>query len=91
MKQEKEPKVVFDINEHGAILSEMISDICDNMTSIQGFQELIKGKKADAKAATGIDSKQLTKLIKIKFDETRERFEEENNEVLEIYDIIFKR
>lgn len=91
MKQEKEPKVVFDINQHGAMLNEIIDDICDNLLQISVRQDMVKGKKADAKKATGIDSKQLTKLIKMRFDQTRERFENENNEVLEIYDAIFKK
>lgn len=88
MKEEK-LKVEFDKHVHGATLKTLIEEASDHMLTIEGFQDLIKDIKSRAKDELGVDGKMFGKLLRIRHKEIRESFENENEEVIDLYDTVF--
>lgn len=63
-------------------------------SNIKTQSEILAGSfkdvKSKAKTDYGIDGKTFGKLFKLYHEQARESFEEENNELLEMYDVIDK-
>lgn len=67
---------------------EIIKEASNITTEIELKQGSVKDIKARAKTEFGIDGKLFGKLFKLYHNQAREQFEEENTEVLEIYDML---
>lgn len=89
VQKEEKLKVEFDKHIHGGTLRSLIEEASDHRLTIEGFQDLIKDIKGRAKDELGVDSKMFNKLLNIRHKEIRESFENENEEVIELYDTVF--
>lgn len=69
---------------------ELIKDTSNITTMLEGEKAKLKDNKDRAKKEFGIDGKTFNKLFKLYHNQAREQFEEENTELLEIYDVIVK-
>jgi len=69
---------------------ELIKDTSNITTMLEGEKAKLKDNKARAKKEFGIDGKTFGKLFKLYHLQAREQFEEENTELLEMYDVIVK-
>lgn len=89
-KKEKEA-VVFDEAIHGAELKKLIVDAADNKLKISGFQTLISDTRTKAKDDLGVDGKMFNRLLNLYFKSTRDEFEAETEEAIELYDSVFPK
>lgn len=87
--KEKKEKVVFDPSVHNEELQRLIKDASANKLKAESFMDLAKDSAAKAKKL-GIEPKRFGQLLALYHKGTRDRFEDENTEVVEIYDSIFK-
>ncbi|QFR55916.1 dsDNA binding protein late transcription [Yersinia phage JC221] len=69
---------------------DLIKDTSNITTMLEGEKAKIKDNKARAKTEFGIDGKMFGKLFKLYHNQAREQYEEENNELIEMYDVIVK-
>lgn len=84
-------KIEFDEAVHGEKLAAMIKDASDQKTIMEGYAEKIKDIKNQAKDELGVDSKMWTRVFAIYHKQTRERFEAETDEALDLYDSLFPK
>ena len=82
-------KIEFDSATHGDDLKKLIEEASDNLLTIESYQTLIKDIRDRAKDELGVDSKLFNKILKLRHKEIREQFENENDEVLSLYDELF--
>lgn len=67
----------------------MIKEVVNHNTIISGYKEQIKEIRDAAKEA-GIETKLFNKLVKIYEKDEREKIENENTDLIEMYDTIFQ-
>lgn len=82
-------KVEFDEAVHGEELARMIRDASDQKTIQEAYGEKIKEIKQRAKEELGVDGKMWTTIFNMYHKQTRERFEAEKDEAVELYDRVF--
>lgn len=85
----KDEKVVFDEATHGEKLAAMIKDASDQKTIMESYADKIKDIKNAAKEELGVDGKKWSQVFRLYHSQTRERFEAEIDEAMELYDTIF--
>lgn len=83
-------KVEFDSAIHGDRLAALIRDASDQKTIQEAYGDKIKEIKKVAKDELGVDSKMWTNLFNMYHKSTRERFETERDEAVELYDELFE-
>ena len=71
-------------------VKELIKEASNVKTHIEHFQGSFKDIKSKAKTDYGIDGKTFGKLFKLYHEQARTAFEEQNNELIELYDVIDK-
>lgn len=71
-------------------LFDLIKDTSNITTLIEGERAKIKDNKTRAKTEFGIDGKTFGKLLKLYHNQARDQYEEENTELVEMYDVVFK-
>lgn len=88
-KEEKKVKVEFCPDTHGERLAELIKSASDTKLKIEGYTDEIKELRTTAKDEIGVDTKMFNQLFAIYHKGTRERFEDEKTEVVDMYDTVF--
>lgn len=90
-KQEKEKKVKieFDPTQHGSSLAQCIKNASDAKLKMEGYASEISELKQKAKDELGVDGKMFNTQFAMYHKGTRERFESEKTEAVELYDAIF--
>lgn len=71
-------------------VKELIKEDLNVKTQVEIFNGTFKDIKSKAKTDFGIDGKTFGKLFKLYHEQARTAFEEENNELIELYDMIDK-
>ena len=71
-------------------VKELIKEASNVKTQVEIFNGTFKDIKSKAKNDFGIDGKTFGKLFKLYHEQARTAFEEENNELIELYDMIDK-
>lgn len=89
--KEKKVKVEFDEAVHGEDLGKLIKDASNQKVIIEGYNGTINELKQKAKEELGVDGKLWNKVFNLYHKRTRERFESENTEVIDLYDSIFPK
>ncbi|QFR56190.1 late transcription dsDNA binding protein [Serratia phage Muldoon] len=89
MAKEKKVKVEFDADIHGETVAKAIKEFSDQLIIIDGYKDNLKAIRDKCIEETGIDGKHFNRLMKLRHDSIRDRFEAENTEVVELYDKIF--
>ncbi|QQK88189.1 double-stranded DNA binding protein [Providencia phage PSTRCR_127] len=82
-------KVEFDEAVHGEDLARMIKDASDQKTIMESYADKIKDIRNEAKEKLGVDGKKWNQVFRLYHSRTRERFEAEKDEALELYDSLF--
>ena len=82
-------KVEFCVDTHGERLAELIKDASDQKTIQEAYGDKIAEIKKVAKEELGVDGKMWTTVFGMYHKQTRERFETEKDEMVEVYDTIF--
>lgn len=85
----KDTKVEFDEAVHGEELARMIKDASDQKTIMESYGDKIKDIRNEAKEKLGVDGKKWNQVFRLYHSRTRERFEAEKDEALELYDTLF--
>ncbi|ASD52115.1 transcriptional regulator [Pseudomonas phage PspYZU05] len=85
----KREKVEFNADVHGEELARIIKDCSDNKLKAEGYMTLVSEAKSRAKEELGVSTKQFNMLLSMYHSDTRERFENEKDELVEIYDTVF--
>lgn len=89
MAKEQKVKVEFDKETHGNTLAGYIKSASDAKLKMEGYADEIKDLKDKAKTELGVDGKMFNQLFSLYHKGTRERFEDEKTEVVELYDSVF--
>ncbi|ARW57671.1 dsDNA binding protein [Kosakonia phage Kc304] len=89
VKEKKEKKVEFDEAVHGADLAKMVKEASDIRLKMEAYGDQIKEIKTRAKKELGVDGKLFNQVFALHHKGTRDRFESEKEEVVELYDSIF--
>jgi uncharacterized protein (UPF0335 family) len=89
MAKDKKVKVEFNQDEHGSTLAQYIKNASDVKIKIEAYNDEIKDIKDRAKEELGVDGKMFNQVFSLYHKGTRERFEDEKTEVVELYDTIF--
>ncbi|ADJ55351.1 transcriptional regulator [Escherichia phage RB16] len=71
-------------------IKDMIKEASNVKTQIEIHQGTLKDIKSKAKTDYGIDGKTFSKLFNLYHNQARTEFEEQNNELIELYDVIDK-
>lgn len=82
-------KVEFDEAVHGEELATLIKEASDQKTIQEAYGDKIKEIKQRAKDELGVDGKMWTTVFNMYHKQTRERFEAEKDEAVELYDRLF--
>lgn len=69
-------------------VNELIKEASNVRTEIDIKQGSFKDIKTKAKTDYGIDGKTFGKLFKLYHEQARDQFEEENNDLVRLYDLI---
>lgn len=67
---------------------DLIKETSNVTTMIEAKREDLKNIKTKAKTEYGIDGKTFNKLFKLYHNQARDQYEEEQNELLDMYDAI---
>lgn len=89
--KEKKVKVEFNQDEHGSTLAQYIKNASDAKLKMEGYAGEIAELRQKAKAELGVDTKMFNQLFGLYHKGTRERFEDEKTEVVELYDTVFDK
>lgn len=89
MAKEQKVKVEFNQEEHGNTLAQLIKSASDTKLKMEAYADEIKDIKDRAKVELGVDGKMFNQIFSLYHKGTRERFEDEKTEVVELYDTIF--
>lgn len=89
MAKKEKVAVEFDEAVHGDALKKLIKDASDLLLQAESFQIKVKDARDEAKSELGVDGKLFNQLLRIYHKDTREVFESEKDEVVELYDSIF--
>lgn len=87
--KEKKVKIEFNPAEHGGTLAQLVKAASDVKLKIEAYNDEIKDLKTRAKDELGVDSKMFNIQLGLYHKGTRERFEDEKNEAVELYDSLF--
>ena len=87
--KEKKVKVEFCPDTHGAELAKLIKAASDTKLKMEAYADEIKDLKDKAKTELGVDGKMFNTQLGLCHKGTRERFEDEKTEVVELYDAVF--
>ena len=81
--------VEYNPSVHGDQLKHCIKQCSDHKAIIEGANEAIREIRKTAQEELGVDGKTFNQVLKMYHKDEREKFENENDEVLEAYDAIF--
>lgn len=84
-------KVEFNPAVHGDQLEHCIKECSDHMAIIEGARTAINEIKKHAREELGVDGKDFNRMLSIFHKDQREKFENENSDLLVMYDAIFKK
>lgn len=82
-------KVEYNAAIHGDQLKHCIKQCSDHRAIIEGANEAIREIRKNAQDELGIDGKTFNQVLRMYHKNEREKFENENDDVLEAYDAIF--
>ncbi|MGL6228685.1 MAG: double-stranded DNA-binding protein [Culicoidibacterales bacterium] len=88
MSQETETE--FNIGSDKSKLAGLLNEVSNEMTMIEAHRDVIKDLKDKAKEL-GIEPKVFTKLASMHHKRSREDFESETAELVDLYDATFKK
>lgn len=91
MTKQTKVKVEFDPKIHGSQVEHLIRQCSDHKCIAESANEAFKDLKKQAKDEFGVDSKLFGQLFKIYHKDQREKFEDESEEVISVYDSIFAK
>lgn len=83
--------VEFDEAIHGEELAKLIKEASDTKLKISGYNLAIKDIRDRAKEELGVEGKKFNKLLALYHKGTRDEFETETEETVELYDSVFKK
>lgn len=89
MAKKEKVAVEFDEATHGEDLKKLIKEASDHLLQAESFRTKMKDARDTAKIELGVDGKVFNQLLKIYHKDTREVFESEKDEIVELYDSIF--
>lgn len=69
-------------------IKNMIKEVVNHNTIISGYKDQVKEIRDAAKEA-GVETKLFNKLVKIYEKDEREKIENENTDLIDLYDTIF--
>ena len=88
-KKTEKLKVEFDEAVHGNTLRELVEEASDELLLIEAKRDIITDIKSRAKSELGVDTKLFNSLLRLHHKKIRETFQNENDEVIEVYDAVF--
>lgn len=71
-------------------VKDLIKEASNVKTQVEIHQGTLKDIKSKAKTDYGIDGKTFNKLFTLYHNQARNEFEEQNNELVQLYDVIDK-
>ena len=86
----KKEVVEFNPATMAAALKDCIREASNHKVHIESHNDAVKEIKDRAKTELGVDGKVFNKLLKIYHKNERDQFENENSEVVDLYDSTFK-
>lgn len=89
MKANRKQKVEFNVDVHGEQLEAMFKEASGLKTQVESANAAIADIRKAAKDELGLKPAQFNKLFRVHHSGTREKFEDESNETMELYDAIF--
>lgn len=91
MAKVKKQAVEFNASIHGEMLNHLIRQASDHKAIAESATEAIGELKRQAKDELGVDSKMFGNLFKMYHKDQREEFEDQNEEVIAVYDSVFTK
>lgn len=88
-KKSKKVKVEFCPDTHGEELAKLVKSASDAKLKAEGYMGEVAELRTKAKDELGVTTKNFNQLFALYHKGTRERFEDEKTEVVELYDAVF--
>lgn len=88
-RQAKKQQVEFNEAVHGDRLKDLIKNASDIKTEIEAGNDALRDTRKLAKEELGVDGKMFNALLRIYHKDQREKFESENEQVVDVYDAVF--
>ena len=76
-------KIEFNPDLHSERLAELLKDSSDNKLKAESYLEIVKGNRQAAVEELGLKPKQFNALLTMYHSDTRERFENEKDEMVD--------
>lgn len=84
------PKVEYNPALHADSLKHSIKECSDHLAIIEGARTAMKEIKKHCKEELGVEPKLFQAMLNLYHQDARDKFEDEKEDILEIYDAIFK-
>ncbi|AHY25230.1 transcriptional regulator [Pectobacterium bacteriophage PM2] len=91
MAKTKKVKIEFNPSTMGDDLAKLVKSASDARLKIEGYSDEIAGLRTKAKEELGVDTKMFNTQLGLYHKGTRERFEDEKTEAVELYDTLFPK
>lgn len=82
-------KIEFNASAHGKLVEEQVKRASDIKFQIESFNEQLKEIREYTKDQTGLKPADFNFLVRLYHTQTREKVEEQSEEILGVYDAIF--
>lgn len=82
-------KIEFNASVHGKLVLEQVKRASDIKFQIESFNEQLKEIRDYTKQQTGMKPADFNFLVKVYHTQTRDKVEEQSEELLGVYDAIF--
>lgn len=86
MARTKKEKVEFNVSLHGEDLKKMLEEAVEVKTKMQLYAESIKDIRTRAKEELGLEPKKFNALLKLMFNQSKDEFAAEADELIDLYD-----
>lgn len=86
MARTKKEKVEFNASLHGEELKQMLEEAVEVKTKMQLYVESIKDIRTRAKEELGLEPKKFNALLKLMFNQSKDEFAAEADELIDLYD-----
>lgn len=86
MARTKKEKVEFNASLHGEELKQMLEEAVEVKSKMQLYAESIKDIRTRAKEELGLEPKKFNALLKLMFNQSKDEFAAEADELIDLYD-----
>ena len=86
MAKNKKEKVEFNVQTHGEDLKKSLGEAVTIMTKISLYRDSIKDIRDRCKEEMGLEPKKFNALLRLLYNQSKDEFEADTEELIELYD-----